>query len=97
MRATVTLLSLAVVVGAANAIVCFRGICDTLPKHESPKCEGSLIKNGGYCGCYDVCAKVNCVIRYMFSIQFVFKRLCDEFDLYRTKQIFTKDSGKRGF
>ncbi|XP_060605744.1 uncharacterized protein LOC132758205, partial [Ruditapes philippinarum] len=42
----------------AEAMVCFHGICDRLPTREPlTGCKGSVIKNGGFCHCYDVCAK----------------------------------------
>ena len=43
---------------ASNAIVCFHGICDDIKKPDPLQCAGTVIKNGGFCGCYDVCAKV---------------------------------------
>ena len=45
-----------------NAVVCFHGICDHIKKPDLQKCEGGVIKNGGFCGCYDVCAKVVCSV-----------------------------------
>ncbi|XP_045173530.2 uncharacterized protein LOC123535064 [Mercenaria mercenaria] len=41
----------------AEAMVCFKGICDKLPERGPLNCEGSVIKNGGFCRCFDVCAK----------------------------------------
>ena len=43
---------------AANGMVCFKGICDHIKKPDTLQCSGGVIKNGGFCGCYDVCAKV---------------------------------------
>ncbi|KAL4224145.1 hypothetical protein ACF0H5_017598 [Mactra antiquata] len=52
-----TLIFLAAVWIGCEAMVCFHGICDHLPKRIPDKCTGSVIKNGGICGCYDTCAK----------------------------------------
>ena len=43
---------------ATNAMVCFKGICDDIKKPDALQCSGGIIKNGGFCGCSDVCAKV---------------------------------------
>lgn len=43
---------------AAEAIVCTPDLCKSLASKEPLECKGSVIKNGGFCGCNDACAKV---------------------------------------
>merc|ERR1712179_366858 len=52
-----TLLFVFAILAVGQSMVCFKGICDHLPKRIASPCKGSTIKNGGFCGCYDVCAK----------------------------------------
>lgn len=56
---------------SVEAMVCFHGICDKLPKRGPLGCKGSVIKNGGFCGCYDVCAKVKFIPSYFQGSKFV--------------------------
>lgn len=68
----VFLLALACI--GAEAMVCFKGICDKIPTREPlTGCKGSVIKNGGFCNCYDVCAKVKNNFNLILSIQFFSK------------------------
>ncbi|XP_071105014.1 saxiphilin-like isoform X2 [Haliotis cracherodii] len=56
--------------GAANAIVCIPELCEGV-KQVPLNCAGSVIKGGGFCGCSDVCAKMEgetCQARYMHGI-----------------------------
>jgi len=46
-----------VAVSVASAIVCTPDMCNGV-KQEVLNCKGSVIKNGGFCGCTDVCARV---------------------------------------
>ncbi|KAH3890757.1 uncharacterized protein LOC127867309 [Dreissena polymorpha] len=43
-------------IASSQSMVCFQGICDNIQKPVE-HCKGTTIKNGGFCGCYDVCAK----------------------------------------
>jgi hypothetical protein len=65
----------------AEAMVCFHGICDRLPTREPlTGCKGSVIKNGGFCHCYDVCAKVKFksfdVKNVSIKKDYLFKKFC---------------------
>ncbi|KAL5014122.1 hypothetical protein ScPMuIL_008392 [Solemya velum] len=44
-------------VAVANAMVCLPNACDGVARVEM-NCRGSVIKNGGFCGCTDLCAKI---------------------------------------
>jgi len=47
-----------------DAFVCYKGICDKFAKTKPPTCKGSVVKDGGVCGCYDVCSRVSvlCIV-----------------------------------
>ncbi|KAK6167416.1 hypothetical protein SNE40_021450 [Patella caerulea] len=45
------------VLGVTQAIVCTPFLCAGA-KFDATQCKGSIIKNGGFCGCTDACAKV---------------------------------------
>ncbi|OWF52371.1 hypothetical protein KP79_PYT18539 [Mizuhopecten yessoensis] len=44
------------IIGAASAL-CGPETCAVVGPSLPLNCKGTIIKNGGYCGCYDVCAK----------------------------------------
>ncbi|XP_005097263.1 uncharacterized protein LOC101852621 [Aplysia californica] len=44
-------------VAVASAIVCTPDFCQGV-KQQVLDCKGGVIKNGGFCGCTDICAKV---------------------------------------
>ncbi|XP_060084426.1 insulin-like growth factor-binding protein 2 [Ylistrum balloti] len=57
--------------GYASAIVCTPELCKGVDRETPLNCAGSIIRNGGFCGCSDVCAKVEgeaCQATYMFGI-----------------------------
>ena len=54
MYSIVVILSL---IAVSSAIVCTPELCSNAHKQEL-NCPGKVIKNGGFCGCTDVCAKV---------------------------------------
>ena len=45
-------------VAASQAIVCTPELCRGVQQKEL-NCQGELIKNGGFCGCTDICAGVS--------------------------------------
>ena len=51
------IVALSLMVKLSSAIVCTPELCSgaTQPLLD---CQGGIIKNGGFCGCTDVCAKV---------------------------------------
>nr|KAG5691956.1 hypothetical protein BaRGS_011347 [Batillaria attramentaria] len=57
----------------ASAIVCLPEMCESVTQHLLD-CKGGIIKNGGFCGCTDVCAKVKlmegeiCQAEHMFGM-----------------------------
>lgn len=58
-------------VGYASAIVCTPLLCQGVDRDTPLNCPGSIIKNGGFCGCSDACAKVEgetCQATYMFGM-----------------------------
>ncbi|XP_033752478.1 nidogen-2-like [Pecten maximus] len=57
--------------GYASAIVCTPELCQGVDRDTPLNCAGSVIKNGGFCGCSDICAKVEgeaCQSTYMFGM-----------------------------
>ncbi|XP_033752479.1 nidogen-2-like [Pecten maximus] len=46
-----------VIIGAASALECGPETCAVVGLSLPLNCKGTVIKNGGFCGCYDVCAK----------------------------------------
>ncbi|XP_069133888.1 insulin-like growth factor-binding protein 2 [Argopecten irradians] len=57
--------------GYVSAIVCTPELCQGVDKDAPLNCAGSVIKNGGFCGCTDACAKVEgeaCQAIYMFGL-----------------------------
>ncbi|XP_052802803.1 uncharacterized protein LOC128232999 [Mya arenaria] len=56
MNKYVLVVVLATVFALGESMVCFKGICDHIEKTDLV-CKGSVIKNGGFCGCNDVCSK----------------------------------------
>merc|ERR1712244_13334 len=51
------LLLATVAIASASAIVCTPDMCNGVTQ-EVLNCKGNVIKNGGFCGCTDVCARV---------------------------------------
>ena len=54
--------ALSLMVGLSSAMVCLPEMCDSVTQ-PLLNCKGAVIKNGGFCGCTDVCAKVILIIR----------------------------------
>ncbi|XP_041366769.1 uncharacterized protein LOC121381512 isoform X1 [Gigantopelta aegis] len=48
----------AAILVVGDTIVCLPELCASLKSNKPLVCKGSVIKNGGYCGCTDACAKV---------------------------------------
>ncbi|OWF52373.1 uncharacterized protein LOC110447855 [Mizuhopecten yessoensis] len=62
---------LVVTVGYASALVCTPELCKGIDRDTPLHCAGSVIKNGGFCGCSDTCAKVEgeaCQATNMFGM-----------------------------
>ncbi|XP_060084432.1 uncharacterized protein LOC132563697 [Ylistrum balloti] len=45
------------IISAATALSCGPETCAVVGPSLPLHCKGTIIKNGGFCGCYDVCAK----------------------------------------
>lgn len=45
------------IIAATSALDCGPETCAVVGLSLPLQCKGSIIKNGGFCGCYDVCAK----------------------------------------
>ncbi|XP_046551920.1 nidogen-2-like [Haliotis rubra] len=86
--------------GAANAGVCLPELCAQV-KQAPLNCAGSVIKGGGFCGCTDVCAKMegdSCYPTYSHGVMPA--ELCDTDLVCRKPHTFgagtcVKDSPKR--
>ncbi|KAK3746541.1 hypothetical protein RRG08_007599 [Elysia crispata] len=51
------ILLVCLLIQVSRAIVCTKQLCDGV-QQPPLNCAGNIIKNGGFCGCTDVCAKV---------------------------------------
>ncbi|KAK7099527.1 uncharacterized protein [Littorina saxatilis] len=62
--------ALSLLAGLSSAIVCLPEMCDSV-KQPLLDCQGGVVKNGGFCGCTDVCAKIegeDCQAEFMFGM-----------------------------
>ncbi|VDI83982.1 Hypothetical predicted protein, partial [Mytilus galloprovincialis] len=64
------LILICTIFSVGRALVCTPELCKNAVQ-EPLNCKGSIIKNGGFCGCYDVCAKQEgeeCQAHYSFGM-----------------------------